>query len=212
MIHRWSVTHASDIARWILHLADSDPRNRSESALRLYLEGSSFCTPLLKQWIADPEFRELVLPSAPIQTQKADSEPASIVVGIAVEPDTFEKIRAANDFPTLSDVLPDQDAMEFELHFEDRIDLDILTTREPGGQGAIAKFLAKFGEGIQQIEVYVRSVDRATEILISRFGLQPIYPTPRPGAGGTRINFFLVPSPQGKKVLIELVEAKTNNH
>jgi hypothetical protein len=206
------VTQPSDIALRILELADSDPRKRSESASRLYLEGSSLCTTLLKEWITDPEFRELILPSAPNQTGKANSEPGSIVVGIAVEPKTFEKIRAANGSPALSDVPPDQDAREFELHFEDRIDLDILTTREPGGPGAIAKFLAKFGEGIQQIEIYVRSVNRAVEILISRFGLKPIYPAPRAGAGGTRINFFLVSAPQGNKVLIELVESWSNNH
>jgi hypothetical protein len=180
--------------------------------MRLYLEGSSLCTPLLKRWIADPEFRELVLPRAVNQNETAGSGPASLVVGVAVEPETFEKIRAANNSPALSDVPPDQDAREFELHFEERIDLDILTTREPAGQGAIAKFLAKFGEGIQQIEIYVRSVDRATGILISQFGLKPIYPAPRAGAGGTRINFFLVPRPQEKKVLIEFVEAKTANH
>jgi hypothetical protein len=111
----------------------------------------------------------------------------------------------------LADVPPDQDAKEFELHFETRIELDILTTRDPGGKGAIAGFLQKFGEGIQQIEVYVSDVDRATEILRLRFGLKPIYPAARAGAGGTRINFFLAPAQQGKKVLIEFVEAKAKN-
>ena len=94
------------------------------------------------------------------------------------------------------------------MHFETRIELDILTTREPGGKGAIARFLEKFGEGIQQIEVYVRDVGRATGILRSRFGLEPIYPASRAGANGTRINFFLAPAQEGKKVLIELVEAE----
>lgn len=180
--------------------------------MRLYLEGSSLCTPLLKQWIADPEFRALVLPGAPDVTAWSDFQPASMVVGIAVQPETFQKIRAANNSPDLADVPPDQDAMEFELHFEDRIDLDILTTRELGGQGAIAKFLAKFGEGIQQVEIYVRDVDRATEILGSRFALNPVYPKTRAGADSTRINFFLATAPLGKKVLIELVESQTNNH
>ena len=87
----------------------------------------------------------------------------------------------------------------------------ILTTREPGGKGAIARFLEKFGEGIQQIEVYVSDVSRATEILRSRFELEPIYPAARAGAGGTHINFFLAPVLQGKKVLIELVEAEIKN-
>lgn len=206
------MTSLSDIARWIPQLADPNPRNRSESALRLYMEGSTLCTPLLRQWNTDPEFRELSLPSGPNPSETHASTEAMTVVGIAVEPDTFQKIREANNFPPLADVPAEQDAIEFELRFEDRIDLDILTTREPGAQGAVAKFLAKFGEGIQQIEIYVRDVDRATQILRSQFGLNPVYPETRAGAGGTRINFFLAPLPQGNKVLIELVEASATNH
>ena len=208
------MTSAIDVARWILQLADPDPEKRSTAAMRLYMEGSNLCTPLLRQWIADPEFRELSLPSAAAPPGAADSAQASTVVGIAVAPETFQKIREANNFPPLADVPPEQDALEFELRFEDHIDLDILTTREPGDTGAIAKFLSKFGEGIQQIEIYVRDVDRATEILRSRFELNPVYPQTRPGAGATRINFFLAPLPTGNKVLIELVEAPvtTKNH
>jgi hypothetical protein len=203
------VTQALDITRWISRLADPDPENRAEAALRLYLAGSSLCTPLLKQWLADPEFRALILPAGPNSPGRPDLGPASLVVGIAAQPETFEKIRAANDLPPLADVPPDQDAREFELHFETRIELDILTTREPGGKGAISRFLEKFGEGIQQIEVYVSDVNRASDILRSRFGLEPIYPATRAGANATRINFFLAPAPEGKKVLIELVEAKS---
>jgi hypothetical protein len=206
------MTSASDITRWILQLADPDREKRTTAAMRLYMEGSNLCTPLLRQWLADPEFRELSLPSASAPPGAADSTQPSTVVGIAVEPETFHKIRQANNFPPLADVPPEQDALEFELRFEDRIDLDILTTPEPGGPGAIAKFLSKLGEGIQQIEIYVRDVDRATEILRSRFGLNPVYPQTRPGAGGTRINFFLAPLPTGNKVLIELVEAKAKTH
>jgi hypothetical protein len=176
--------------------------------MRLYLAGSSLCTPLLKQWLAEPDFRALILSTDPKALGGSDLGPASIVVGIAVQPETFEKIRAANYFPSLADVPPDQDAREFELHFETHIELDILTTREPGGKGTIDRFLEKFGEGIQQIEVYVSDLYRATDILRSRFGLEPIYPAARAGAGGTRINFFLAPALQGKKVLIELVEAE----
>jgi methylmalonyl-CoA/ethylmalonyl-CoA epimerase len=88
--------------------------------------------------------------------------------------------------------------------------LDILTTNAPGGRGAIARFLEKFGEGIQQVEIDVTDVDRATEILRTRFQIEPIYPATRPGASGTRVNFFLVTTWDGKKVLVELVEqAKT---
>jgi hypothetical protein len=205
------VTDAFDLPCWILQLSDRDPQNRAEAAMRLYLAGSSLCMPLLKQWLADPDFRALTLPGESSAGGRSDLGPASIVVGIAVAPETFEKIRAANDLPPLADVPPDQDAREFELHFETRIELDILTTREPGGKGAIARFLERFGEGIQQVEVYVEDVDGATDILRSRFGLEPIYPAARAGAGGTRINFFLAPAPQGNKVLIEFVEAKVKN-
>src|ERR1700722_16494767 len=201
------MTPATDVTRWILQLADPDPEKRSTAAMRLYMEGSNLCTPLLRQWIADPEFRELSLPSALAPPGAADSAPPSTVVGIAVEPETFQKIRQANNLPPLADVPPEQDALEFELRFEDHIDLDILTTRAPGGPGAIAKFLSKLGEGIQQIEIYVRDVDRATEILRSRFDLNPVYPQTLAGAGGTRMNFFLALFQTARSVLIELVEA-----
>ena len=103
----------------------------------------------------------------------------------------------------------DQDAEEFELRFADDVFLDVLTTREPGGSGAIAKYLAKFGEGVQQVEYRCTNVDRATQILKDKFGVVPVYPATRPGADGTRINFFLVVSPDGGKVLIELYESQS---
>jgi hypothetical protein len=203
------MTEAADIARWIHDLAGSDPKQKAESAIRLYLAGVNLCMPLLSQWVGDPEFRGLTLPDKPSAAESAPTHhgPSTIVVGIAVHPETFKKIRAANNSPRLADVPADQDAQEFELHLEDSIELDILTTHAPGGSGAIARFLEKFGEGMQQVEIYVRDVDRATTILHSRFGLAPIYPATRAGADGTRVNFFLAAAPDGKKVLIELVEA-----
>lgn len=226
------MTEAADIARWIQDLAGSDSRQKAESGMKLYLAGVNLCMPLLSQWVSDPEFRELTLPTSPsvVDTVGAGLRrdvrvpeevaglapttsalpthfpPSTIIVGIAVQPDTFQKIRAANNSPRLADVPPDQDAHEFELHLEDSIEFDILTTREPGGSGAIARFLQKFGEGIQQVEIYVRDVDRASAILRARFSLLPIYPATRAGADGTRVNFFLATTPDGKKVLIELVE------
>jgi hypothetical protein len=83
----------------------------------------------------------------------------------------------------------------------------VLTTREPGGSGAIARYLAKLGEGVQQVEFGCENVDRATEILKEQFDVKPVYPATRPGADGTRVNFFLVPTSAGGKVLIELCEA-----
>jgi hypothetical protein len=101
----------------------------------------------------------------------------------------------------------DQDVREFELEFPGGVRLDILSTRQSGGDGAIARYLAKFGQGIQQVEIDVTDVDRASEILRSQFALQPIYPATRAGADSTRVNFFLVPT-DGKKVLVELVEKR----
>jgi len=127
-----------------------------------------------------------------------------------VLPETFEKIRTANSSPPLADTPTDQDVLEFELEFAGQFiptpRLDILTTKTPGGDGAIARFLEKFGEGIQQVEIDVTNVDRATEVLRTRFQVEPIYPATRPGANGTRVNFFLVTSWNGAKVLVELVE------
>jgi hypothetical protein len=201
------MTDAAGIAQWIQDLAGSDARLKAESGMRLYLAGVSLCTPLLTRWVSDPEFRELTLPGKPAGATHAHFGPSAIVVGIAVQPDTFQKIRAANGSPRLAQVPADQDAQEFELHLDASIEFDILTTRDSGGPGAISRFLQKFGEGIQQIEIYVRDVDRATQILSTRFALAPLYPATRPGADGTRVNFFLATGPDAKKVLIELVEA-----
>jgi hypothetical protein len=186
------MTEARDIARWIGQLANPDLAQRNASAAQLYREGASLYSSATSEWMRDPEFRALV-------------RSAECVMGIAVQPKTFEAIRAANGSPRLADVPPDQDAKEFELaiggaHF------DILTTRDPVAAGAIARYLQKFGEGIQQIEINVSDVDRATELLRARFRIESVYPATRPGADGTRVNFFLVPA-QGKKALIELVEA-----
>lgn len=194
---------SDDIAGWISGLADSDSGVRKESARRLYLAGALLFRSAFDEWIADPDFCELVRPFC-VEPQ---GKPSPVyTVGIAVQPDTFEKIRAANCSPRLADVPPDQDAREFELGFAGTCHFDVLTTREPASAGAIARYLAKFGEGIQQIELNVTDVDRATQILRARFGLTPVYPATRAGADGTRVNFFLVPTPNGGKVLIELVE------
>src|ERR1700680_3049198 len=151
-----------DIPQWIPHLADPEPSERARFAERLYRAASDRCLPLLNQWKTDPEFRQLLCTRNPPELNDTDAEPAVMVAGIAVKPDQFEKIRAANNSPRLADVPPDQDAKEFELHFANQVALDILTSGDRSGSGAIARFLEKFGEGIQQVEVYVRNVDRTT--------------------------------------------------
>lgn len=186
-----------NIASLVRTLADRDPAARRNAAKAIFEVGARLIEPLLREWMSDPDLASrITFAGAP-----------QITVGIAVEPQRFDAIRAANGMPPLADVPPDQDAREFELEFPGGVHLDVLTTREPGGAGAIARYLKKFGEGIQQIEVNVDDVDRATELLRRRFSLMPIYPATRPGANGTRVNFFLVPVPAGGKLLVELAEA-----
>jgi len=158
----------------------------------------------------DGEFRALLIQER-FERPNGDGLPEpKLTVGIAVFPVNFEKIRLANDSPPLADAPPDQDVVEFELEFVGDtlkpLRLDVLTTNAPGGSGAIARFLNKFGEGIQQFEIDVTDVDRATEILRTRFKVEPVYPATRAGANGTRVNFFLVTAADGKKILVELVE------
>jgi len=195
---------AGDIALWITQLGDPDPNKRVAAAHALRGVAFSQVFGGSNHWIRDPEFCELLAPSAVGTT--GDLRPLRFVAGIAVQPDRFEQIRRANGWPRLADVPDDQDVIEFELHFGEEGDLDILTTRDSQGSGVIARYLAKLGEGIQQVEVNVTDVDRATELLATRFSLRPIYSRARVGADQTRVNFFLVPSETGKKCLVELVE------
>jgi tellurite resistance protein TerC len=170
-------------------------KRREKAANDFFQEGRRRLQPLLRDWSKDEELAQLLNAVAPCVT-----------VGIAVTPEHFEAIRKANGLPRLADVPPDQDAMEFELHFGGDARLDILTTKAPGAGGAIARFLEKSGEGIQQVELETSDVNRATEILRARFGQASIYPATRPGADGTRVNFFLIAAAGGKKLLVELVE------
>ena len=181
-------------------LSDPDHRARETAAANIFASGCELAGPILEQWNADEEL-------AGCFVRGAEGVPEQ-TVGVAVEPANFERIRSAYGFPPLADVPPDQDALEFEIDYPTGVRLDILTTRDPSGSGAIAGFLRKFGEGIQQIEILVASVDRSAQILRTRFGIEPVYPSTRAGANATRVNFFLVPSPAGGKVLVELVEAK----
>ena len=200
-----NMAEGHDVGEWIRNLADSDPAERRAAATRLHSVGAALCLSATREWLKDPEFRELVRPFS-VDAGDTSWEKVPFSIGIAVQPEKFEKIRIANGSPRLAEVPPDQDAMEFELRSGEHEEFDILTSRDPGGSGAIARYLRKFGEGIQQIEVNVSSVNRATEILRMRFGLTPVYPETRMGADGTRVNFFLVLLAEGGRVLIELVE------
>jgi hypothetical protein len=184
------------IADLVAVLAGADAAARERAAAELFRQGCSAAEPVFKQWFANAEFRALI-----------SGRGQMLTVGVAVEPPRFEEIRRRFGQACLAQAPLDQDALEFELQFSHGVRLDVLTTRDPAGSGAIAKFLARFGEGIQQVECEVRDVTRATDIIHSTFALDPIYPETRAGANGTRVNFFLAPAAEDRKVLVELVEA-----
>jgi hypothetical protein len=186
---------SSSLAQPIADLSSAEETKRLAAAGEIYRLGRAAAGSATSDWWSESELAALLLGPNP-----------AITVGLAVQRETFVKIRAANGSPRLAEVPSEQDAEEFELDFPEGVSLDILTSRAPGGEGALARFLAKLGEGVQQVEYRCTNVDRAAEILKSKFGVGAVYPATRPGAGGTRINFFLVKSPDGGRVLIELYE------
>ena len=172
-----------------------ESETRAVSATEIYKTGRALADHAAYPWWGDEELAALL-----------NGQDPKMTIGLAVTPKRFEQIHEASGLPRLSEVPPDQDALEFELHFPGGLSMDILTSKDPAGSGAIAKFLQKFGEGIQQIEYLCKDVDRATKILNEKFGVAAIYPSTRTGADGTRVNFFLVSAPGAGKVLIELFE------
>jgi len=192
---------SSPLAAAIASLCSKDASVRLAAATEIYRVGRVPADQAVVSWWGNPELSQLLF-----------WPDAQVTIGLAVERATFANIRDANGAPPLAHVPPDQDAEEFELHFPDRTSLDVLTTRAPGGPGAIARYLAKFGEGIQQVEFRCSDVDRATAILKESFGVVPVYAQTRAGADGTRVNFFLVPTPGKGKVLIELYESAGIQH
>jgi hypothetical protein len=179
---------------WITALASPDGETRLSAAKEICAAGRALAQPSIQLWGQNGDFARLI-----------GKEP-EINVGLAVRPKTFAQIREANDWPRLAEVPPDQDPFEFTLRFANGVTLDVLTSRDEEGYGAIAKFLRKFGEGIQQVEIRCSDVDRATSILGQQFNVAAVYPEARPGADGTKMNFFLVSGADAEKVLLELYE------
>jgi len=177
-------------------MSSNDPEVRMTSATEIHHIGRASADHAVFPWWDDPELFSLLEGGHPFVT-----------VGLAVTPQRFQKIREACGSPRLAEVPPDQDAQEFELHLPGGLSMDVLTSKDPAGSGVIARYLQRFGEGVQQVEFRCKDVDRATQILQQKFALKPIYPTTRPGAEGTRINFFLLTAPGASKVLIELYES-----
>jgi hypothetical protein len=197
------MSRPDEMASLIRRLGDADSHQREQAATKIFQQGVELASALVARWLDDAELAKLFV--------IGEFHAVETTVGLAVDRENFSRIRAANGSPRLANVPPDQDAEEFELQFNHDVRLDLLTTKDPDGKGAIARFLRKFGEGIQQIELLVRDVDGATEILREKYHQEPIYAKTRAGADGTVVNFFLAPTSQGKKVLIELVEAAANS-
>ena len=179
----------------LLKLSSEDPSVRVAAGTEIYHLGRSLADHAVYPWWADKELAALLMAPEPMVT-----------VGVAVPRELFIKIHEANGLPRLAHVPPDQDAEEFELHLPGGTSLDVLTSKSPGGTGAIAKYLAKFRQGIQQVEFRCSNVNRATEILSEKFGISAIYPAARAGADGATINFVLISAPDEGKVLVELYE------
>ena len=181
--------------RAIAGMTSGESEVRVASATEIYRTGRAQADHAAFPWWDDEELYKLLEGGNP-----------HVTVGLAVHPERFEKIREASGSPRLAEVPPDQDAQEFEIHLPGGLTMDILTSRDALGTGAIAKYLQKFGEGVQQVEYRCADVQRATQILRDKFGIAPVYPAARLGADGTRVNFFLVSAPGASKVLIELYE------
>jgi methylmalonyl-CoA/ethylmalonyl-CoA epimerase len=73
----------------------------------------------------------------------------------------------------------------------------------------IAKYLDKFGPGMQQLAYTVTDVDAASAVLRER-GVRLLYDEPRRGTAGSRVNFVHPKSTGG--VLVELVEPASDAH
>src|ERR1700686_1013671 len=99
----WIMNEA--LLRAIDRLASSEAEVRLLSATEIYREGRSMADHAVYPWWADTELAELLGGANPKAT-----------VGLAVSPETFAKIHEAAGSPRLSQVPPDQDAYEFEIH------------------------------------------------------------------------------------------------
>jgi len=73
-------------------------------------------------------------------------------------------------------------------------------------ESTIAKFLDRSGPGLQQVAYRVEDVEKVCAVLRER-GVRLLYPEPKRGTAGSRIN-FVHPKDAGG-VLVELVEPAT---
>src|SRR5215470_18238801 len=89
----------------IENMSSSDPEARVAAATEIHREGRALADHAVYPWWSDAELVKLLGAPTPFVT-----------VGLAVQPERFEKIREAAGSPRLAEVPPDQDAREFEIH------------------------------------------------------------------------------------------------
>jgi methylmalonyl-CoA/ethylmalonyl-CoA epimerase len=75
-----------------------------------------------------------------------------------------------------------------------------------GPDSTIARFIDKFGPGLQQLAYRVTDVEKASAVLRSK-GMRVLYPEARRGTANSRVN-FVHPKDAGG-VLVELIEPAT---
>ena len=189
------------IADLLSALCDADPDRRSSAAVEIFQQGTDRARKAVAPWFWDAKLQQAF-------SLGSDGFP-EMTVGVAVWPERFEEIRKVTGMPTLASVPPEHEAREFAIALSGGVRLDILTPLGSKSAGAIGRYLDRFGEGIQQVELLCRGVDRAVKLLCDRFSLASLYPETRAGADETRVNFFLVPIAEGGNLLIELVEPKS---
>ena len=100
--------NATTIGDLFSHLAAPGEKVRQQSAQMLFNLGRALSRETIEQWAQDTDFRSLLI---------TENDSPRATVGIAVSPGLFANIRTANGNPKLANVPPDQDAVEFELHF-----------------------------------------------------------------------------------------------
>src|SRR6266581_3499841 len=97
---------SSPLAAAIAGLSSAVPSVRQAAAEEVYRLGRATAGIAVSAWWADEELSALLQGPQP-----------TITPGVAVQRETFNRIRIANGTPRLAEVPPDQDAEEFELHF-----------------------------------------------------------------------------------------------
>src|SRR5258708_36016294 len=90
----------------IADLSSSDESKRLAAAVEICRAGRTPADRVVLSWWTNDEFYSLLYGSKP-----------SVTVGLAVERQTFQRVREASGLPQLTDVPLYQDAEEFELHF-----------------------------------------------------------------------------------------------